>query len=131
MVDRDIGSALLEFVHGIAANHQEIRDEPVGGGGRRSGFVDKPRLGRVPCLGKSCVIGWRKRLDVEPLHSFLTPLQFRLGAIAIPVVGHCAIIFGAECLMESLAVAPTPDHAPYKADHYDQQDDDDDGQDDS
>src|SRR6266536_1309224 len=82
MVDRDVGSPLLEILDRVAALTHHLADEPVGGPRRLRGRVDEPRLHQAP-LPKVAVAGPRvEPHDLELLAAQPPVLELSLRGLA-------------------------------------------------
>jgi hypothetical protein len=96
VIHRDVGGALLEVVHRVAALAQDLHDQLVRLSERDCRLIHEPRLDLLPLRGVSVLRGGRKGPDIELFPSFAASGEICLGlATAIGMLQR-AVVLGAD-----------------------------------
>ena len=96
VVDRDVGGALLEVDHGIAAGVHERGDEFVGFDDGAAGVINEAGLHELPLVEEALAFGGCEVVDLEALDALFTSCEGGLGFALGATLEDRAFVFGAE-----------------------------------
>jgi len=114
----NVGGALLEVGHGIAARGHQFIDESVGLRNGACRLVDELRLHGSPAFGEIKTAFLREGTESEFLAALGAHFEDTLGAAHLTFFFQHAIIFRTEALAELLAAAPARQHESDHGNHY-------------
>jgi hypothetical protein len=101
VVDRDVGSSLLEVVDRVAPVAHDLGHQAVGLAGGCGRVVHEPALGGPPCLEVAVPGGGLEGNDVELLAPLLAGREVGFGAALVAGSGDSALVLGPELLLQS------------------------------
>lgn len=105
MVNRNVGSPLLEITQRVATGAHHLANEGVSLADSCHGFVDEPRLNAPPGLTEALALGSIQQPYVQAFDSLFSSFEVGLGPPLVAALGDCLVVLGAEALAQLLAMA--------------------------
>jgi hypothetical protein len=113
MLDGQVGGALLEIGHRVAAGGHDLSNQPVGVAYDPRRVVDEARLDALPGASRAFALSRLERADVELRDAFLPGLELGDGAPFVAALRNGMLVLRAEPLAQVLslpAACGEPDH---------------------
>jgi hypothetical protein len=105
VIDGDVGGALIEILHWVAASGHDSRDQPVRLVDGRIRIVDELKLDHVPGLLEPVSFIRKERTNLVSLDAFLELPEPVFGFEPAALFLNCPVILRAELALQSLALA--------------------------